>query len=241
MYRTIFAVLLSTTVSLSGTATFASQGRGGGPKPKPPTSPVAHGSAGHASTSHTSNQGPKSHAAKPVSPGHGSPKTTHAASTAAAHGNGAAKSHSTTNTHGATNTSDTRTTGPTTATTSIPLTPVQQKLQKNTNLAAKLSSRLPAGTDLMTASEGFRNLGQFVAAVNVSNNLDIPFTQLKSRMVDDNMSLGQSIQDLRPRADSTVEVRRAESDADTLLRTFPETTSTKTKKQKSTTTTKKRG
>jgi hypothetical protein len=54
----------------------------------------------------------------------------------------------------------------------VPLTKVQQKLQRNTNLAAKLQGRLPAGADLMTAASGFKNLGQFVAAVNVSNNLD---------------------------------------------------------------------
>ena len=47
----------------------------------------------------------------------------------------------------------------------------------------------------MKASAGFKNLGQFVAAVNVSNNLGIPFSQLKTKMVDDGMSLGQSIQD----------------------------------------------
>ena len=71
---------------------------------------------------------------------------------------------------------------------------MQQKLQKNTNLAGKLQSRLPAGTDLNTAAAGFRNLGQFVAAVNVSNNLGLDFTTLKTAMVTDGKSLGQAIQ-----------------------------------------------
>lgn len=102
-------------------------------------------------------------------------------------------------------------TTPTTAT--VALTPVQQKLTKNTNLAAKLTSRLPAGTDLMTASAGFRNLGQFVAAVNVSNNLGLSFTQLKTKMVTDGMSLGQAIQALRPTTSATIEAQRAEYDA----------------------------
>src|SRR6185436_11183855 len=86
----------------------------------------------------------------------------------------------------------------TTVSTTGTLSPAQQKLQRNTNLAGKLQSRLPAGTDLMAASAGFRNLGQFVAAVNVSNNLGIPFSELKTRMVDRGMSLGQAIQDARP-------------------------------------------
>jgi hypothetical protein len=104
---------------------------------------------------------------------------------------------------------------------------VQQKLQRNTRLASKLQSRLPAGTNLTVASSGFRNLGQFVAAVNVSNNLGIPFAQLKTRMVDQGMSLGQAIQDARPKTtDTTVAVRRAETDADALIRTTEQTTTT---------------
>lgn len=98
-------------------------------------------------------------------------------------------------------------------TSTVTLTPVQQKLVKNTNLADKLRLRLPVGTDLMTAAEGFRNLGQFVAAVNVSNNLKIPFNDLKTQMVVEGKSLGQSIQTLKKVASVTVEVQRAEYQA----------------------------
>jgi len=99
------------------------------------------------------------------------------------------------------------------STTTTELTPVQQKLQKNTNLAAKVASRLPQGTDLMTAAAGFKNLGQFVAAANVSNNLQISFTELKAKMMT-GMSLGQAIQAVRPlTASPTVEAQRAEYDA----------------------------
>lgn len=88
----------------------------------------------------------------------------------------------------------------------------------------------------MLASAGFRNLGQFVAAVNVSNNLGIPFSQLKTRMVDQGMSLGQAIQDTRPQtSDTTIVVHRAESDADAMIRTSEQTTVSKTKKVKKTT------
>jgi hypothetical protein len=128
----------------------------------------------------------------------------------------------------------------------VALTPVQQKLQKNTNLASKLTSRLPAGTDLMTAAAGFRNLGQFVAAVNVSNNLGIPFAQLKTKMVTENKSLGQAIQVLKPVASATVEAQHAEYDARgmiadseqqpqtvTAVPTTTTTTTSKTKTKKS--------
>jgi hypothetical protein len=96
-------------------------------------------------------------------------------------------------------------------------TKVQQKLQNNTHLANRLQSRLPAGTDLMAASSRFRNLGQFVAAVNVSNNLGIPFDSLKTKMVDGGLSLGQSIHELKPDASATVEAERAETEAGVLI------------------------
>ena len=69
----------------------------------------------------------------------------------------------------------------------------------------------------MEAAAGFRNLGQFVAAVNVSNNLGIPFADLKMKMVDEHVSLGQSIQTLKPTASGTIEAQRAEYDAQGMI------------------------
>jgi hypothetical protein len=96
-----------------------------------------------------------------------------------------------------------------------------------------LKSRLPAGTDLMTAASGFRNLGQFVAAVNVSHNLGISFDSLKMDMVTKHMSLGQSIQDLKKVASPTIEAQHAEYEAnieitETESKTTTSTTSTTT-------------
>ena len=98
--------------------------------------------------------------------------------------------------------------------TATQLTPVQEKLKQNTNLTAKIASRLPAGTDVVKAADGFSNLGQFVAAVNVSNNLQLSFPDLKSKLVDSKMSLAQAIQAVRPlTASPTIEAQRAEYDA----------------------------
>ena len=83
------------------------------------------------------------------------------------------------------------------------LSPVQQKLKKNTNLAAKLQGRLPAGTDLMTAAAGFRNLGQFVSTVNASYNHGLSFPELKKRIVVQGMSLGQASKDMRQTTTTT--------------------------------------
>ncbi len=86
-------------------------------------------------------------------------------------------------------------------------------LPKNEKLQAKLLNLLPVGTDLKTAAMGFKNQGQFVAAVHVSYNLGIPFADLKAKMVDEHLSLGQAIQALRPSVNATDQARRAEGQA----------------------------
>jgi hypothetical protein len=62
---------------------------------------------------------------------------------------------------------------------------VGEKLAKNSALRSKLESRLTAlgytGTAYQ-AAYGFKNLGQFLAATNVSRNLGISFEQLKIQM-----------------------------------------------------------
>jgi hypothetical protein len=111
--------------------------------------------------------------------------------------------------------------------TSGPRTP-GQLLTQNTHLSSKLSSLLPAGTDLQTASGGYRNLGQFVAAVHVSHNLGIPFDQLKCTELatadacgamsvpSKSSHLGQAIQTLKPTmspTDSKSAAKQAEKEA----------------------------
>ncbi len=159
------------------------QGKSGGVKAKTKitTAPVAKGGAPKV-------QGGGSHV-KPTKPT--KPTTT----TAKAGGT----KKSATSTTVSTKSKSSKPAGTSETTTAVTLTPVQQKLQRNTKLASKLESRLPKGTDLMTAADGFKNLGQFVAAVNASYNHDLDFTKLKTAMVDDGMSLGQAMKEQRPR------------------------------------------
>jgi hypothetical protein len=206
----------------------AAQRGGGSPKPTTPHGAQAPKSTTHATSPHggsathghsTAKAGASTHGG-----GHSTTKSTTSGSSVKTTKTTKKTATTTTTSAPTTTTTATPTTTPTTTTT---LSPVQRKLQQNTNLASKLQSRLPAGTNLTVASSGFRNLGQFVAAVNVSNNLGIPFAQLKTRMVDQGMSLGQAIQDARPKTtDTTVVVRRAETDADVLIRTTEQTTTT---------------
>lgn len=85
-------------------------------------------------------------------------------------------------------------------------------LSHNTAIASKIKSL--TGQDATTACQGFKNLGQCVAAAHVSNNLGITWTDLKSKMTGTNPeSLGKAIQDLKPAANSKTETKKANKQA----------------------------
>jgi hypothetical protein len=89
-----------------------------------------------------------------------------------------------------------------------------EMLSHNTKLSNKLADLLPPGTNLQTASQGFKNLGQFVSAVHVSHNLGIPFDQLKAKMIGPpKESLGEAIHALKPAANSKEETKKGEKQA----------------------------
>ena len=122
-----------------------------------------------------------------------------------------------------------------------PTTPMTARV-KNPRLEARLLGLLPAGTTVQDASQGFKNWGQFVAAVHVSNNLNIPFADLKAKMTGFTpgatpgtivqtapVSLGQALQSLKGAATTTApdalsatqiqtEVKKAEDAATADLR-----------------------
>src|SRR5438105_307645 len=57
---------------------------------------------------------------------------------------------------------------------------VPQRVTSNPALVARLTPLLPSGTTLANAATRFKNQGQFIAALHVSQNLNIPFAQLKT-------------------------------------------------------------
>ena len=162
---------------------------------------------------------PKVSASKPVTPkGAGAPKTTgpkapKAAPTAAAKGGKPAHAGAGRPAHAAANGGSqvppghAKRTGVTPTTTDGVAPP--PAMPKNPKLAARLEAMLPPGMTLAQAAEGFRNQGQLIAAIQVSNNLGIPFEDLKTSMVVDGRRLGQSIQQLRPGVAADAEAARA--------------------------------
>src|SRR5262249_12612030 len=93
-------------------------------------------------------------------------------------------SGSTTTTSGGTTTtsSGSTTTSGGSTTTTTPLNPIAQKITSKTQVASKVKTMLPTGMTLDQASLGFKNQGQFIAALHVSQNLGIPFADLKTAM-----------------------------------------------------------
>ena len=90
-----------------------------------------------------------------------------------------------------------------------------QLLAKNSKLSQRLQPLLPSNMTVQDAAKGFKNLGQFVAAVHVSHNLGIPFDQLKSMITgSEHDSLGKAIHTLKPDADAKSEAKRAKKEAD---------------------------
>ena len=80
---------------------------------------------------------------------------------------------------------------------------------KNPKLVAKVQPMLPGGMSVEQAAAGFSNQGQFLAAVHVSHNLDIPFNEVKTKALSDGGSLGSAIHSLKPSADAKARTRSA--------------------------------
>ena len=82
---------------------------------------------------------------------------------------------------------------------------LEQRMAANPSLASRVQSLLPPGTSLEAAASGFKDEGQFIAALHVSRNLNIPFNQLKADLTKSKYaSLGRALHDLRPELRSSV-------------------------------------
>lgn len=80
-----------------------------------------------------------------------------------------------------------------------------------TNALTKSGVTIPGG-NLQTACSGFKNLGQCVAALHVTKNLNLTFGDLQTKMASE--SLGKAIQDLGgPNVNGKTEAKKANKQA----------------------------
>lgn len=203
--RTVSAGVIAIAFGLAPVSAFA----GKPPVTKGNAHPPTASRAAATTPKSTGPKAPTAKASKPAPTTHGNPHTTTKSAPAA---------------------SRTTTSGTTTTTT---LNPIAQKIASKPNLSTKVQTMLPKGMTLEQASLGFKNQGQFIAALHVSQNLGIPFADLKTAMTGidptlppdaqpaatSTLSLGQAIQKLRPSADADAAAGTAERQASTDLGT----------------------
>jgi hypothetical protein len=203
---------------------------------KPTTSGKPTGGKPAAATT-TRTSGKPTTTGKPTKSTSGKPTGTKSGSTSTTSGSGSTSTN--------TGSTSTTTTGGSGSTTTTQLNPIAAKIASKPNLNSKITGMLPTLADgtkmtLNQASLGFKNQGQFIAALHVSQNLGISFTELKSHMVTvtpgvggaeptatQTGSLGQAIQAVKKTADSTTEAQKAETQATSdLVNAGPTTTTT---------------
>ena len=173
---------------------------------------------------------PASHAAQGAKPATSPHVQTHGAK---------APAPTSTGTTATSTTTTTTTSSTTTSTTPRGQMTVSQRIAANPKLATRLQALLPPNTTLENAASGFKNQGQFIAALHVSRNLNIPFADLKAEMTGaDHDSLGQAIKQLRPTANTQTATETAEQEANEDVKVTTPTTTTTTPTTTTTTTPK---
>ena len=75
-------------------------------------------------------------------------------------------------------------------------------IQSNPKLNTHVQSMLPSGASVTDAAAGFKDQGQFLATLHASQNLNIPFDQLKTHVTGSgSVTLGAAIKQSRPDMD----------------------------------------
>jgi len=184
---TLFRALAVATIVAIGAAPAVAQGKSG----------AARGKTTQAPKGGTTVQAPVTTAGGATQSGT-TAKTNGRGQGAAKRATGSAGSSSTSS---ATGTTATTSTGTTTSSPSAP-TPaapnaISTRLAANPEQLARIKPMLPAGMTLEQATAGFRNQGQFLAALNASRNNGINFADVQKAMTVDGLSLGQATRQLR--------------------------------------------
>jgi hypothetical protein len=229
MNRTIRTVAAIAVVSLAFQVRVTAGPRGGKPAKASVTKPAAH-AVKPVKPAKTAAPAPMKPAKATTKADVKAAKTIAKSAKVTAKGDARAAKHSSTTTTGTTSGPASTTNSDNTPAPIVVSNPVADKISRNPKLAAKIASRLPSDMTLAQASTGFRNQGQFLAAVNVSKNLGIDFVKLQTAMTgqtvsvdpkthaistkstgDAPLSLGRSIQTLRPGADADAAVQKAQA------------------------------
>lgn len=93
--------------------------------------------------------------------------------------------------------------------------PPQDVLVEDPKLVGKLQKLLPAGTTPQQFCDGFKTLGECVAAIHAAQNLGIPLTDLKGKVTGKgSVKLENAIHELKPDVDAKAERKKAQKQAE---------------------------
>ena len=188
-----FSLLATTAVTVAAlSTTTVAQGRGTGKAPTTKSPSVGATAQGSGPSTHGSS------GSKAGNTGQGVTTKT----TGTSHGASNKPTKTTSTSTGTSTSSGATTTTVSTGTTSTPPptfepNAISTKISKNPSQLAKVKTMLPTGMTIEEASTGFRNQGQFIAALNASRNQGLDFVQLKDAMTVDGLSLGQAAKQVR--------------------------------------------
>jgi hypothetical protein len=93
-----------------------------------------------------------------------------------------------------------------------------ERIERSPQLASRVHALLPPGVDLKTAAEGFKNEGQFLAALHASKNLNISFGLIRSKVIG-HKTLGQAIHELQSETNAKAAAKAAEGEAASDIKT----------------------
>ena len=105
-------------------------------------------------------------------------------------------------------------TDPTTQSATVPQTDpsATARSSASTSQSTRLAAIVPSGMSAQEACTGFRSVEECAATLHLSQNLGIPFPDLKSK-VTGGAKLGAAIHQLKPDANVKAELRKAEEQA----------------------------
>jgi hypothetical protein len=178
-FRVMAACALSGVLAAAPVAAQGKSGTHGGGAGTTHGQPVTSGTTTHGKSGEVSHGGSDSTT-------RGKSEATHGRSGETARGKDGDRDHDRTSTTGET------TTAPSTGTSAV-----AAKISHNPEQLARITAMLPAGMTLEQATAGFRNQGQFIAALNASKNQGVVFADLQKAMTVDGLSLGQAVHKLR--------------------------------------------
>ena len=178
----IYRLFTVTATAMALATTASAQGKGAGAPKAPHTTAMSPKGGGQ---THAPKSGPSTTSGKSANAGSSKKTTDGSASTK----------------HGS---SDESTTGSPHAKKSdapvadVPANNLATKITNNPAQLAKIQPQLDAlGLTLEEATAGFRNQGQFIAALNAAKNRNLDFVALQEAMTVDGLSLGQAAKKLQ--------------------------------------------